>query len=151
MASLTRAANAVQGWNTSRMEESDGQRLRSAYEAFNHGGVDAILERLDPQIHVRERATLPDRATYRGRDGVRRMFEVILEAFDDFQFEVEDVIVRGAHVVVVLKQVVRGRASGIRLGGPTVHVWEMRDGRAVALTVFGTRAQALAALDQRSL
>ncbi len=130
------------------MAEGDAERLRAAYEAFNEGGVEAILERLDPEIHVRERATLPDRATYRGRDGVRRMFEVILEAFDDFQFEVEDVIDRGAYVVVVLRQVVRGRASGIRLGGDTVHVWQMRGGRPVALTVFGTRAQALAALDE---
>lgn len=130
------------------MAEGDAERLRAAYEAFNEGGVEAILERLDPEIHVRERATLPDRATYRGRDGVRRMFEVILEAFDDFQFEVEDVIDREAHVVVVLRQVVRGRASGIRLGGDTVHVWQMRSGRPVALTVFGTRAQALAALDE---
>jgi len=130
------------------MAEGDIERLRSAYEAFNQGGVEAILERLDPEIHVRERETLPDRATYRGRDGVRRMFQVILEAFDEFQFEVEDVIDRDPHVVVVLRQVVQGRGSGIRLGGDTVHVWQMREGRPVALTVFGTRAKALAALER---
>lgn len=129
------------------MAEGDAERLRSAYEAFNEGGVDAILERLDPEIHVHERETLPDRATYRGREGVRQMFQVILEAFDDFHFEVEDVIDREKHVVVILRQVVHGRRSGIRLSGDTVHVWKMREGRPVALTVFGSRAQALAALD----
>jgi ketosteroid isomerase-like protein len=129
------------------MAEGDAERLRSAYEAFNEGGVDAILERLDPEIHVQERETLPDRATYRGREGVRQMFQVILEAFDDFHFEVEDVVDREKHVVVVLRQVVHGRRSGIRLSGDTVHVWRMREGRPVALTVFGSRAQALAALD----
>jgi hypothetical protein len=58
------------------------------------------------------------------------------------------VIDRDPHVVVVLRQVVQGRGSGIRLGGDTVHVWQMREGRAVALTVFGSRAKALAALEK---
>jgi uncharacterized protein len=130
------------------MAEGDADKLRRAYEAFNHGGVGAILERLDPEIHVRERETLPDRATYRGREGVRKMFEVILEAFDDLQFEVEDVVEKDDHVLVVLQQVVRGRGSGIRMVGRTVHLWEMRNGRPIALTVFGTREQALTALDR---
>jgi ketosteroid isomerase-like protein len=130
------------------MAEGDADKLRRAYEAFNEGGVGAILERLDPEIHVRERETLPDRATYRGREGVRKMFEVILEAFDDLQFEVEDVVDRENHVLVVLQQVVRGRGSGIRMVGRTVHLWEMRNGRPIALTVFGTREQALTALDR---
>jgi ketosteroid isomerase-like protein len=130
------------------MADGDADKLRSAYEAFNDGGVGAILERLDPEIHVRERATLPDRATYRGREGVRKMFEVILEAFDDLQFEVEDVVEKDNHVLVVLQQVVRGRGSGIRMVGRTVHLWEMRNGRPIELTVFGTREQALSALDR---
>jgi ketosteroid isomerase-like protein len=130
------------------MAEGDADKLRRSYEAFNDGGVGAILERLDPEIHVSERETLPDRATYRGREGVRKMFEVILEAFDDLQFEVEDVVERDNHVLVVLHQVVRGRGSGIRMVGQTVHLWEMRNGRPIELTVFGTREQALNALDR---
>jgi ketosteroid isomerase-like protein len=135
-------------WDTLHVSSDDAAQLRQAYEAFNEGGVGAILERLDPDIHVRDRETLPDRATYRGREGVKKMFEVILEAFDDLHFDVEDVIDRDTHILVVLRQVVRGRGSGIRMVGRTVHVWEMRDGRAVALQVFGTREQALASLDR---
>jgi ketosteroid isomerase-like protein len=130
------------------MSEGDVERLRSAYEAFNEGGVEAILERLDPEIYVKDRETMPDAATYHGREGFRKLFDVMLEAFDNLKYEVEDVVDRESHVVVVLKQHVRGRGSGISMGGGTVHVWKMRDGRAVALTVFGTPAQAFAALDK---
>ena len=35
------------------------------------------------------------------------------------------------------------------MGGSTVHLWKMRNGRPVALNVFGTTAQAMAALDRR--
>jgi ketosteroid isomerase-like protein len=133
------------------MSEEDAKRIRAAYKAFNQGGVRAILELLDPEIHVRERRTLPDRATYHGREGVQKMFDVMIEAFDDVQFEVEEVIDRDAHIVVVLQQLVHGRTSGIRVAGRTVHMWEMRNGRPIALTVFGSRDDALQALERGEL
>src|SRR3954451_19561280 len=130
------------------MSEGDADRLRMGYAAFNHGGVEAILESLDPMIHVRDRETMPDRATYHGRAGVQKLFMTMLEVFSDVQYEVEEVIDRGHLVAVVLRQVVHGRGSGIDMDAEAVHLWEMRDGRPVALTIFGTRAQALDALDQ---
>jgi ketosteroid isomerase-like protein len=133
------------------MSEEDAKRIRAAYEAFNQGGVRAILELLDPEIHVHERRTLPDRATYHGREGVQKMFDVMVEAFDDVQFEVEEVIDRDSHIVAVLRQLVRGRNSGIRVTGRTVHMWEMRNGRPIALTVFGTREDALRELERNEL
>jgi|SRR3954470_10633298 ketosteroid isomerase-like protein len=129
------------------MSTGDAERLRMGYAAFNHGGIEAILESLDPQIHVRERETMPDAATYHGRTGVRSLFTTMLEAFDDLQYEVEEIVDRGDRSVVVLRQLVRGRGSGISMGAETVHVWEMHEGRPVSLTIFGTREQALASLD----
>jgi len=131
------------------MTLGDADKLRIGYAAFNHGGIEAILESLDPKIHVRERETMPDRSTYHGRAGVQRLFSTMIEAFDDLQYEVEEIIDRGNYSVVVLRQLVRGRGSGITMGARTVHVWEMHDGRPIALTIFGTREQALASLDDR--
>jgi ketosteroid isomerase-like protein len=133
------------------MAEGDPERLRAGYEAFNEGGVRAILELLDPDIHVRERETMPDAASYHGRAGVQKFFDVLVEAFDDIQYEVEEVTDKDAHVIVVLSQLVHGRGSGINMTGRTVHLWEMREGRPVALTIFGTPEQALAALDRNEL
>jgi hypothetical protein len=53
---------------------------------------------------------------------VQKFFDVIVEAFDDLQYEVDEVIDKGNHVVVVLRQLVHGRGSGIRMAGRTVHV-----------------------------
>jgi ketosteroid isomerase-like protein len=133
------------------MAEGDPERLRRGYEAFNAGGVPAILDRLDPDIHIRERGTVPDRASYHGREGVKKFFDVIIEAFDDVRYEVEEVTDKGAHVIVILRQIVHGRGSGIRMGGRTVHLWEMRNGRPIALTIFGTPEQALAAIARDEL
>ena len=138
-------------WETLCMAEGDPERLRSGYEAFNEGGVRAILELLDPDIHVRERKTMPDAASYHGREGVQKFFDVIVEAFDDLRYEIDEIVDKGAHVIVVLRQLVHGRGSGIRMAGRTVHVWEMRGGRPVALTIFGSREQALVALERDEL
>ncbi len=133
------------------MAEGDAERLRRGYEAFNEGGVRAILELLDPEINVRERTTVPDRETYRGRAGVQKLFAAMAEAFDDVQYEPLEIDDRGAHMVVVLRQLVRGRASGIRIDDCVVHLWEIRNGRPVALTIFGSREQALVALERAEL
>jgi ketosteroid isomerase-like protein len=133
------------------MAEGDADRLTKAYDAFNEGGVRAILEFLDPEIHVRDRPTMPDAATYHGRAGVKKMFDSIVEAFDDLQYEVEEIIDRGRFVVVVLKQHVRGRSSQIRVGAQSVHVWEMRDGHPITLTIFGSKEHALATLERAEL
>ena len=133
------------------MSEGDADRLRMGYEAFNEGGVRAILDLLDPEIHVRERPTMPDAATYHGRAGVKKLFDSIVEAFDDLQYKVVEIIDEGRHVVVVLEQHVRGRSSQIRFGAKTVHVWEMRDGRPIALTIFGSKEHALATLERNEL
>ena len=120
---------------------------QDAYEAFNEGGVEAILERLDPEIHVRERETMPDAATYHGREGFRKLFEVLLEAFDDVQYEVEEVVDRIRMWSSSSAECAAGEAGsdGRKDGAP------LGDAKRtpVALTVFGTTAQAMAALDRR--
>jgi len=128
------------------MEGVNAERFRAGYEAFNKSGVGAILELLDPAIQVHDRPTLPDRATYHGWSGVQKLFEVMIEAFDDVQFEVEKVIDRGDNVIVGLRQLARGRNSGIRVAGETAHLWTLRNGRPIALTIFGTCDEALDAL-----
>ena len=72
---------------------------------------------------------MPDAATYHGRTGVRTLFTTLLEVFDDVQYEVEEIIERGDHSVVVLTQLVHGRGSGINMNARTVHAWEMHEGR----------------------
>jgi ketosteroid isomerase-like protein len=133
------------------MSEGDPERLRKAYDAFNEGGVRAILELLDPEIQVRERPTMPDAATYHGRTGVKKMFDSMVEAFDDLQYEVVEVIDHGRYVLVILKQHVRGRSSQIRVGANTVHVWELREGRPIALMIFGSKEHALASVERSEL
>jgi ketosteroid isomerase-like protein len=128
------------------MLQDDVERLRRAYQAFNDGGVEAFLERLAPDIHVRDRDSSPDRQTRYGREGIRELFDSYMEAFDALRLEPEEFIEAGDQIVVSLHQWVRGKGSGAEVGGHIAHVWTLRGPDIYRLRIFGDKDRALAAL-----
>jgi ketosteroid isomerase-like protein len=128
--------------------EEDVQRLRRGYEAFNEGGVEAILDWLAPEIEVSDRQTVPDRATHVGLAGIVKLFQSNLEVFDQMTFEPQEFIEAGDQIVAVLRQRVRGRGSGVEVEGRVAHVWTMHDGTPVSMKIFGDKEKALAALEE---
>src|SRR4051812_44913964 len=130
------------------MSREDVDRVRSAYEAFDEGGVEAILDRIAPDLQVRGRASAPDREKLVGGEGIFELVRLNMEAFGTLELEPLEFLDRGDTVVVVLLQRVRGRASGVPLEVETVHVWDFRDGRASQMRIFPDRQRALEALAQ---
>jgi len=124
----------------------DVERLRSAYEAFNEGGVDAILERLAPDFQVRDRQTSPDRETRYGREGIKQLFDSYMEAFDALRLEPEEFLDAGDQVVVALRQKIRGKGSGAEVVGQIAHVWTVQDGAVQRLRIFKDKETALETL-----
>jgi ketosteroid isomerase-like protein len=124
----------------------DVERLRSAYDAFNEGGVEAILERLAPDFQVRDRPTSPDRETRYGKEGIKQLFDSYMEAFDALRLEPEEFIDAGDQVVVSLHQRVRGKGSGAEVVGHIAHVWTMHEGAVQSLRIFGDKHSALETL-----
>jgi ketosteroid isomerase-like protein len=124
----------------------DVERLRGAYEAFNEGGVEAILERLAPDFKVRDRESSPDRETRYGREGIKQLFDSYMEAFDALRLEPEEFIDAGGQIVVSLRQQVRGKGSGAEVEGQIAHVWTMNEGAVLSLRIFSDKDSALDAL-----
>jgi ketosteroid isomerase-like protein len=124
----------------------DVERLRSAYAAFNEGGVEAIVERLAPQFQVRDRESSPDRQTRYGKEGIKELFDSYMEAFDALRLEPEEFIDAEDQIVVSLRQRIRGKGSGAEVVGRIAHVWTMHEGAAVRLRIFGDKESALEAL-----
>lgn len=128
------------------MTEEYVERLRLAYEAFHEGGVEAILDRVAPDLELRDRESAPDRSTLVGGEGVMELVRLNMEVFDELELEPVEFIDRGETVVVVLRMRVRGRASGAAVDSETVHAWEFSEGRAVRMQIYADRRRALDAL-----
>jgi ketosteroid isomerase-like protein len=128
------------------MSQENEQRLRAAYEsAARVHGPD--FEFLDPEVEWHTRADLPDSATYRGHDGVAKLFAEWWESFDDLRFDPEELIDAGDDVVIAVLQLSgRIRGSGEEVKMPETHVWTMRDGKGVDCREYPTKAEALKAV-----
>ena len=84
-------------------------------------------------------------ATSRGPDGVREFFRHWVGAFEDWAYEVEEVIDARDAVAVHLHQWGRGKGSGATVDLHFWEVWIVRDGRAVRVTHWVDKADALEA------
>lgn len=72
------------------------------------------------------------------------------EAFDDFSVDLLDLEELGDHVVVLMRQRGRGKASGAEVDDHITHVWTLRGGRATRLQSFADHDDAVRYARQRS-
>ena len=119
--------------------------VREIVEALNRGDVDGMLERMHPDFEWRPLESSPAAGgVYRGHAQVRRYVEDWLGTFDDLRLELEDPAEVADRVVAMVQGHARGRASGLQLDTRFCQVWTVRDGLAVGMEEYATRALALA-------
>jgi ketosteroid isomerase-like protein len=124
------------------------QRLMlDGYAAVNRGDIDAAVAAMDPAIELRSSgAFLDEGEVYQGREGVRRFYEMIAEAFDELTYELIDMreLEDGRVFVQVLFRG-RGKGSGVAADLDGAHIWTLRDYRAVRLDAYSDLEKARAA------
>jgi ketosteroid isomerase-like protein len=69
--------------------------------------------------------------TYRGHDGIRTLIRLTAEVFDQFQYELDELIDAGDAVVALCRLRVRGTKSGAPGRQRGAIVFRFRDGRIV--------------------
>jgi ketosteroid isomerase-like protein len=120
--------------------------VQQGFEAFNERGVEGII----PLIHPDFEATTPPNLasepdTYRGPDGIRRWFDSFIEVMDEIRWEAHEFHEVGDRVVVDFTLRARGKTTGLDFGQDAVMVWELRDGKAVRVSLFESLEEAVAA------
>jgi ketosteroid isomerase-like protein len=111
--------------------EDDIRLLLDGYEALNRGEFEVLAEVLDPEMEWEPGFGDLNAGVHRGADGFRGFVDSWLESFDDFSIRPELLVQAGDTVVVVAHQHGRGQGSGIELDTQVVHVWTVRDGKAI--------------------
>ena len=81
--------------------------------------------------------------TYRGHEGLRVLQDRTTEVFDEFRFEVDELLVAGDSVVSLGRIRVRGALSGATALQHGASVAQLRDGRIVAMRIYLNREEAL--------
>jgi ketosteroid isomerase-like protein len=84
--------------------------------------------------------------TFRGKEGLQRWTDTTREVWEEWRFIPERFLDAGGDRVLVLVRVVaRGGASGVGLDRETAHMWTIEHGRVTRCEVYLDRAEAVAA------
>ena len=134
------------------MSQENVDVVRRVTDVMDAEGFEAalpvFLEAAHPDVEWREDPAWPGSATYRGVEQVR---QVILDrmATLDFDQQTEDLIDVDDRVVVLVRWVGRGKASGAQGEISMAMVWTVREQAITRIEFFLDRALALEAVGLR--
>ena len=83
---------------------------------------------------------------YRGHEGIRDLLQLTAEVFDQFRYEVDDLVDAGDSVLVLGRIRVRGVQSGATGAQHGAILFQLRDGLIVGYRSYLDRQEALAAV-----
>jgi hypothetical protein len=157
-----RSARDVVEGITRGFEVVDANDVRHALETHESasevnvalGELGKYLEEvIDPEIVVDfsafQSALTPDApARFDGPEGWQQMWRLWLEAWEDYEPQIEIEEFDDEHILVTASATLKGHGSGVEIDWVTVGIWTVRDGRLVGMHNFLTRGDALAALQK---
>src|SRR5688572_26939119 len=99
------------------MTEQRIDKILRAFDALNRGDIDAASSALSPEFEFIPPTVIPESEVYRGPDGLRRIWELWSDTFDNFRIEVEETIDAGDTIIVMAA--VAGTGSGLEMRTPS--------------------------------
>ena len=128
------------------MSQANVEPVRRAWRDFREGGVEATLPYYAEDCVCEDLPGLPDRAVYRGRQGVLERNRHWVEMWRDWDLVPVEFIDAGDDVVVVVTAIHgHGRQSDAPIESRVVFVYDIRDGKAIRDRAFTSRSDALEA------
>ena len=125
------------------MSQENVDLMRRGTELWLSGDFKGWLKLIDPDIgwdiSAHPLPDVPNRG--RGRDAlVKDVLLTYMLGWTEYSVEIKEVFGAGEQVIVVVHE-----TMGVPLERDVVHLWTVREGRAVFVRVFRTKAEALEA------
>lgn len=112
------------------MSKSNSTTIRRAYENFAQGNIPAVFAAFDEAITRRIPGCSPLSGDYTGHDEIGAVFRRTMELSGGaFSIDVHNVLDDDDLVVALVT--VNAQRKGIFASFPEVHVWRMKNGKAV--------------------
>jgi len=134
------------------VSQENGAIVRSIYVDWQRGDF-SLMDResewrdvFEPDFEWHTRADLPDAGVRKRYEGIVRLRDEWVDAFDDMHIDLGELIDAGDHVVAVTRLCGCLRGSGHELDVEETQVWRMRGGRATEVRAYLTRSEALNAV-----
>ena len=127
------------------MSEENVETVRQVYEGVS-ARLEVPRELFDPDYEFDNTELWPDLVEVLGFDDAQEAMREYWETFDAYRVEIDEVIYADAgRVVDVVRDGGRLKGTDAEVWNRFVHVWTLRDGRIVRLSVHTDRNRALEA------
>jgi ketosteroid isomerase-like protein len=139
-------AQAFRPRDTARaMSEKNVETVRRVYEGVN-ARLEAPRELFDPDYEFDNTELWPDVVEVLGFDAAQEAMREYWETFEAYHVEIEEVIYADeGRVVDVVRDGGRMRGTDAEVWNRFFHVWTLRDGRIVRLSIHTDRTRSLEA------
>jgi uncharacterized protein (TIGR02246 family) len=127
------------------VSEPNVELVESAFDAWNRGDIDAFADHMAEDVAWLEVSGRPEGESSErlGRDRLRESLESLFEAWESYRIEVEQIQVARDRVVAIVREVARGRASGVEIDGRWGYLIAVDDGLIVRIEAYRDAAVAL--------
>jgi uncharacterized protein len=127
----------------SGVSQENVETVRRGYEAWNRGDLDQIGRMIADSFEWREASEVPGAGTHRGRAEFDHYLRSFSHFWHEFEFEPIEIRAAGDRVLAVVTERGRSAHNDIEVSQLFVHVWTLREGKAVRLEGFYDKAAAL--------
>jgi ketosteroid isomerase-like protein len=128
------------------MRVQSDEPVRRFAAAITRCDTDAAVAVCDPEIEFLSVLAVDGRA-YVGHEGIRRYFDDITSAWEEWRVDVHGTAVApDGRVVIEMTMHARGKGSGAPLAEFAAHVWTLRNGRLLRNEPFRDRHEAARAV-----
>jgi ketosteroid isomerase-like protein len=128
------------------MSQANVDIVRNVFEAWNNGDLDSVAALFSEDVQWLEIGGRPERPETRGWETLRAGLESLFEAWQYYRLEPQEILDAGDRVIAVLREVARGRASGLEVEGRWGYVITVRAGKVTRVEAYRDPQQALAAV-----
>ena len=123
--------------------------VRRLFDAVDRRDTATVLALYDPAVEWdTSRSPFGDLMggrIYHGHEGLRSWSRQWYEAWEDVEHHCDELIEAGEHVISIVTNRGRGRASGAEVETHQAAVWTIRERKIIRAVWFPTRAEALEA------
>jgi ketosteroid isomerase-like protein len=117
--------------------------VQRALTALNAGDIEELVAVCDRDFELDMSDRVFNPSTYRGHDGIRQFHTEVLEVWDHYTWEPEQVMDHGNLVVALLRTSGKGRGSGLEVDRQTAMIWTVRGDKATSLRFYRDQDRAL--------
>jgi len=139
------------------MSQENVEIVRRIYDAAARRDSATIFSLYDPEVELDNSrlqvvglSPIGAETNYRGHDGLRRFFREWHDAWENIDYDFDELVDAGGdYVVSLVTRRGRGRASGAEVELPLALLWTLRDTKAARVEWFPSRNEALEAVGRR--